>query len=147
MSFKRRDCISEIFMISISRFCLLAFCINTVLTIRILYTLPKCQTRKYLVNATKDSSDVTVKSDVCRHINVIFCPCYCTDNDGVKVSSMNFPQIMSKINPLIFVLDIIASNLEEVSLSFLQLAQISLLFVFSLYRMHRRPGCRFRRTP
>lgn len=65
-----------------------------------------------MVNATKDSSDVTVKSNVCRHTNVIFCPCYCTDNDGVKVSSMNFPQIMSKINPLIFVLDIIASNLE-----------------------------------
>lgn len=97
------------------------------------------------MNATKDSSDVTVKSDVCRHTNAIFCPC--TDNDGVKVSSMNFPQIMSKINPFIFVLDIIASNLEEVSLSFVQLAQISLLFVFSLYRMHRRPGCRFRRNP
>lgn len=113
----------------------------------ILIVFPKCQTRKYLVNATKDSSDVTVKSDVCRHTNVIFCPCYCTDNDGVKVSSMNFPQIMSKINPFIFVLDIIASNLEEVSLSFVQLAQISLLFVFSLYRMHRRPGCRFRRNP
>lgn len=46
--------------------------------------------RKYLVNVIKDLFDVIVKLDVCRYINVIFCLCYCMDNDGVKVSSMNF---------------------------------------------------------